>query len=35
MKIDEFNKYTDGYREQIDAELKKIIDELYYSKAFK
>lgn len=35
MKIDEFNKYTDGYREQIDAELKKIIDGLYYSDEFK
>ena len=35
MKIDEFNKYTDGYREQIDAELKKIIAELYYPDEFK
>ncbi|MDE6201072.1 MAG: polyprenyl synthetase family protein [Clostridiales bacterium] len=35
MKIDEYKKYTDGYKEQIDAELKKIIGELNYSAEFK
>lgn len=35
MKIDEYKKYTDGYKEQIDAELKKIIGELNYSADFK
>ena len=35
MKTDEFNRYTDGYREQIDAELKRIISELNYSAEFK
>ena len=35
MKIEEFKKYSDGYKEQIDAELKKIIGELNYSAEFK
>ncbi|MDE6029357.1 MAG: polyprenyl synthetase family protein [Clostridiales bacterium] len=35
MKIDEYKKYSDGYKEQIDAELKKIISELNYSADFK
>ncbi|MDE5563386.1 MAG: polyprenyl synthetase family protein [Clostridiales bacterium] len=35
MKIDEYKKYSDGYKEQIDAELKKIIGELNYSADFK
>lgn len=35
MKIEEFKKYTDGYKEQIDAELKKIIGELGYCDEFK
>ena len=35
MKIDEYKKYSDGYKEQIDAELKKIIGELNYSDDFK
>ena len=35
MKIDEFKKNADCYKEQIDAELKKIIGELNYSEQFK
>ena len=35
MRTEDFNGYTDGYREQIDAELKRIIDEQKYSDEFK
>ena len=35
MKLEEYKKYSDGYKEQIDAELKKIIGELNYSAEFK
>ncbi|MCH5155543.1 MAG: polyprenyl synthetase family protein [Clostridiales bacterium] len=35
MKIEEYKRYTDGYKEQIDAELKKILGELNYSAEFK